>query len=51
MPDKSNKPFHFWQELNRRKVIRIIKVNAAISEIIDLMHVPYLRVKPICGIM
>ncbi len=24
MPEKSDKPFQFWQELKRRKVIRVI---------------------------
>ena len=24
MPDKSDNPFKFWQELKRRKVIRVI---------------------------
>ena len=31
MPDKPNNPFQFWQELKRRKVIRVIPVYAAVA--------------------
>ena len=34
MPDQSNKPFQFWQELKRRKVIRVIAMYAATAFII-----------------
>ena len=28
MPDKPNNPFQFWQELKRRKVIKVIAMYA-----------------------
>ncbi len=31
MTDKPDNPFQFWQELKRRKVIRVIPVYAAAS--------------------
>jgi len=34
MPDKSNNPFHFWEELKRRKVVRVITVYAAATFVI-----------------
>jgi len=34
MPDKSNNPFKFWEELKRRKVVRVITVYAAASFVI-----------------
>ena len=34
MPDKSNNPFQFWQELKRRKVVRVITVYAAAAFVI-----------------
>jgi len=34
MPEKFNNPFHFWQELKRRKVIRVITVYAAAAFVI-----------------
>ncbi len=34
MPDKSNNPFKFWQELKRRKVFRVIAMYAATAFII-----------------
>ena len=44
MPDKSNGPFQFWQELKRRKVIRVITVYAAASfvllELVDILADP-----------
>jgi len=44
MTDKSNNPFHFWHELKRRKVIRVIPVYAAASfillELVDILTEP-----------
>jgi len=44
MPDKPNNPFPFWQELKRRKVIRVIPVYAAASfvllELVDIIAEP-----------
>ncbi len=44
MSDKSNDPFQFWQELKRRKVIRVIPVYAAASfvllELVDIITEP-----------
>ncbi len=41
MPDKSNNPLNFWQELKRRKVVRVITVYAAaafvILELVDIV--------------
>lgn len=41
MPEQSNKPLNFWQELKRRKVIRVITVYAAaafvILELVDIV--------------
>ncbi len=41
MPEKANNPFNFWQELKRRKVIRVITVYAAaafvILELVDIV--------------
>lgn len=34
MPDKSNNPFRFWEELKRRKVVRVITVYAAATFVI-----------------
>lgn len=34
MPDKSDNPFKFWQELKRRKVVRVITVYAAAAFVI-----------------
>jgi hypothetical protein len=34
MPDSSNKLDHFWQELKRRKVLRVITVYAAVAFVI-----------------
>jgi len=34
MPDKSNNPFQFWQELKRRKVFRVVAMYAATAFII-----------------
>lgn len=34
MPEKSNNPFQFWEELKRRKVIRVITVYAAAAFVI-----------------
>jgi len=34
MPDSSNKLSHFWQELKRRKVLRVITVYAAVAFVI-----------------
>ena len=34
MPDKSNNPFHFWEELKRRRVIRVVAVYAAAAFVI-----------------
>ena len=40
MSDKPNNPFQFWQELKRRKVIRVIPVYAAASFVLyeDYSH-------------
>jgi len=44
MADKSDNPFQFWQELKRRKVIRVIPVYAAASfvllELVDIIAEP-----------
>ncbi len=44
MADKPNNPFQFWQELKRRKVIRVIPVYAAASfvllELVDIIAEP-----------
>ena len=41
MPDKSNNPFKFWEELKRRKVVRVVPVYAAASfvllELVDII--------------
>jgi len=41
MPDNSNKLSHFWQELNCRKVVRVITVYATaefvILELVDII--------------
>jgi len=41
MPEQSNNPFQFWQELKRRRVIRVIPVYAAaafvILELVDIV--------------
>jgi hypothetical protein len=34
MPDKPNYPLNFWQELKRRKVIKVIAMYAATAFII-----------------
>jgi len=34
MPDKPNHPLNFWQELKRRKVLRVITVYAAVAFVI-----------------
>lgn len=34
MPDRPNKLFQFWQELKRRKVVRVITVYAAAAFVI-----------------
>ena len=34
MPNKSNNPFQFWEELKRRKVVRVITVYAAATFVI-----------------
>jgi hypothetical protein len=40
MPDKSDNPLKFWQELKRRKVVRVITVYAAASFVIlDLVSI------------
>jgi len=45
MADKSDNPFQFWQELKRRKVIRVIPVYAAASfvllELVDIIAEPF----------
>jgi TolB-like protein/Tfp pilus assembly protein PilF len=45
MPDKSNNPNNFWQELKRRKVVRVITVYAAaafvIIEMVDIIAEPF----------
>jgi len=44
MPDNSNNPFQFWQELKRRKVIRVIIAYAAaafvVLELVDIIAEP-----------
>lgn len=44
MPEKSHNPFQFWQELKRRRVIRVITVYAAaafvILEFVDIIAEP-----------
>jgi len=44
MPEKPNNPFQFWQELKRRKVVRVITVYAAASfvllELVDIIAEP-----------
>ncbi len=45
MPEQSNNPFRFWQELKRRKVIRVIPVYAATAfvllELVDIIAEPF----------
>ena len=45
MPDKSNNPFKFWEELKRRRVIRVITVYAAAAfvllELVDIISEPF----------
>ncbi len=45
MPDKSNNPFQFWEELKRRRVIRVIPVYAAAAfillELVDIISEPF----------
>ena len=45
MPNKSNNPFQFWEELKRRRVIRVIPVYAAASfvllELVDIISEPF----------
>ena len=45
MSDKPNNPFQFWQELKRRKVIRVIPVYAAAAfillELVDIITEPF----------
>jgi len=45
MSDKPDNPFQFWQELKRRKVIRVIPVYAAASfvllELVDIIAEPF----------
>jgi len=45
MPEQSNNPFNFWQELKRRKVIRVIPVYAAAAfvllELVDIIAEPF----------
>ena len=45
MPEKSDKPFNFWQELKRRKVVRVIIVYAAaayvILELVSIIAEPF----------
>jgi TolB-like protein len=42
MPDKPSNPFNFWQELKRRKVVRVITVYAAAAfVIIELINNVY----------
>lgn len=45
MTDKPNNPFQFWQELKRRKVVRVIPVYAAASfvllELVDIITEPF----------
>ena len=41
MPEKSDNPLNFWQELKRRKVVRVVTVYAAaafaILELVDIV--------------
>ena len=45
MPEKSNNPFQFWEELKRRRVIRVITVYAAAAfvllELVDIISEPF----------
>lgn len=45
MPEKSKDPFQFWEELKRRRVIRVITVYAAASfvllELVDIISEPF----------
>jgi len=45
MPEQSNNPLNFWQELKRRKVIRVIPVYAAAAfillELVDIISEPF----------
>jgi len=45
MPDKSNNPFQFWEELKRRRVIRVVTVYAAAAfvllELVDIISEPF----------
>ena len=45
MPDKSDNPLNFWQELKRRKVIRVTIVYAAaayvILELVSIITEPF----------
>lgn len=45
MSDKPNNPFQFWEELKRRRVIRVITVYAAASfvilELVDIITEPF----------
>lgn len=45
MPEQSNNPFNFWQELKRRKVFRVIPVYAAAAfvllELVDIIAEPF----------
>ena len=44
MPEQSNNPFNFWQELKRRRVVRVITVYAAatfvILELVSIIEEP-----------
>ncbi len=45
MPEKSKDPFQFWEELKRRRVIRVITVYAAAAfvllELVDIISEPF----------
>ncbi len=45
MPEQSNNPLNFWEELKRRKVIRVIPVYAAAAfvllELVDIIAEPF----------
>ena len=45
MPDKSDNPLNFWQELKRKKVIRVTIVYAAaayvILELVSIITEPF----------
>ena len=45
MPEQTKNPFQFWQELKRRKVIRVIPVYAAAAfvllELVDIIAEPF----------